>query len=316
MARALVLGVDGQDGSYLAEYLLGRGDQVVGWSPVAAPLNHTNLRPFEDRILLIRGDLGRQDDLYACLEEHRPDEIYNLASPSSPVASWDDPLTVADVTALGVSRLLEAVRKITPKARFYQASSSEMFGDPLEVPQSERTPFQPRNPYGIAKLYAHWTTLRYRQRYGLHAVSGILFNHESPRRSLDFVTRKITHTAVQIKRGLAHELRLGNLDARRDWGYAGDYVQAIWLMLHQDEAEDYVIGTGQTHSVREFCERAFERLDMDYNNYVVPDPHFYRPQESAQLVANPRKAQTRLGWRPQVDFARLVEIMVEADLAR
>jgi GDPmannose 4,6-dehydratase len=252
--------------------------------------------------------------LLACLEEYQPNEIYNLASPSSPVDSWGSPVVVSDVTALGVARLLEALRSVCPNAHYYQASSSELFGIPVEVPQNETTPFHPRNPYGISKLYAHWMTVRYRERYGLFAVSGVLFNHESPRRGLNFVTRKISHHAAQIKLGILDELRLGNLDARRDWGFAGDYVQAMWLMLQCEQPGDYVVGTGETHSVREFCQLAFAHLGLDYRDYVVQDPRFFRPVETAQLVADPSKARSQLGWEPRVPFEQLVKIMVDEDL--
>lgn len=314
MKTALVLGVDGQDGSYLAELLLGKGYQVVGWVPEAFPISLHNLQNVQGRITLAAGDLALQDNLYACLEEHRPDEIYNLAAPSAPYASWDATVLVGDIAGLGVARLLEAMRLIVPAARFYQASSSELFGDPVEVPQSETTPFRPRNPYGIAKLYAHWMTVRYRERYNLFCASGILYNHESPRRGLDFVTRKISHFAARIKLGLEYELHLGNLDAQRDWGFAGDYVEAMWMMLNRDIAEDFVVGTGITHSVREFCQLAFACLDLDYQDYVIMDPHLFRPIETQQLVANPRKAKVELGWEPRISFEELVQQMVKADL--
>lgn len=314
MAKALILGVDGQDGSYLAELLLEKGYQVIGWIPTNVDVSLENIHHFREHVSLVKGDLRDQPGFLNCLEEHRPDEIYNLAAPSSPVASWDSVVMVGDVAGLGVARLLEAVRIVTPKARFYQASSSELFGIPVEVPQRETTPFQPRNPYGIAKLFSHWTTVRYRERYGLHAISGILFNHESPRRSEIFVTRKITRRAAEIKLGLASELRLGNLEARRDWGYASDYVLAMWQMLQHNPAEDFVIGTGETHSVREFCQIAFERLNLDYREYVIQDEAFYRPIEDAQLVADPSKARQLLGWQTQVSFTELVHRMVDADL--
>jgi GDPmannose 4,6-dehydratase len=316
LKTALIFGVNGQDGSYLSELLLARGYQVIGWVPEVVPVEYDNIRHLLDQITILQGDLSCQDHLVACLESQRPDEIYNFASPSSPVASWDAPVGVGDVTALGVARLLEAVRLVCPTARYYQASSSELFGDPLDVPQNEETPFQPRNPYGIAKLYAHWMTVRYRQRYGIHAVSGILYNHESPRRPLKFVTRKITNTAAQIKLGLTDELSLGDLNAQRDWGYAGDYVRAIWLMLQQDEPDDFVIGTGQTHSVGELCELAFGYLDLDYRDYVVQDERFMRPSEMRQLVADAGKAHRQLDWRPEVSFNRLIQMMVDADLQR
>jgi GDPmannose 4,6-dehydratase len=310
----LILGVNGQDGSYLAELLLREGERVIGWVPSSVPVDLSLIEHILPEIALVEGDLGQQDGLLACLEEHQPDEIYNLASPSSPSASWDEPVLVGDVTGLGVTRLLDALRKTNPSARFYQASSSELFGDPLEVPQNERTPFRPRNPYGIAKLYAHWTTVRYREQYGLYAVSGILYNHESPRRGLNFVTRKITHNAARIKLGLASQLPLGNLEARRDWGFAGDYVRAIRCMLHQDQPDDYVIGTGVTHTVRDFCEQAFGFLDLDYRDYVIQDPRFVRPVEPRQLVADPSKARSVLKWEPEVSFEELVRDMVAADL--
>lgn len=315
MPRALITGVDGQDGSYLAELLLEKGYQVTGWIPREFSPRLDNLRHILDRLSLVEGDLADQAGLLACVEEAKPDEIYNLAAPSSPMASWNDPLKVSDIAGLGVLRLLEAVRQVRPKARFYQASSSELFGIPVEVPQSETSPFHPRNPYGIAKLFAHWSTVRYRERYGLFTVAGILFNHESPRRGLDFVTRKVTWTAARIKLGLADELRLGDLEARRDWGYAGDYVRAMWQMLNCDIPEEFVIGTGVTHTVRELCALAFSFLDMDYRDFVRQDPQFIRPPETAQLVADPRRAHEKLGWQPRVSFEELVEHMVRADLA-
>ena len=314
MTKALIFGVDGQDGSYLAELLLEKGYQVVGWIPDDFPTRLDNLRSCKHLVTLITGSLSDQTSLDACLEEHQPDEIYSLAAPSAPYASWENPVMVGDVAALGVTRLLEAVRRVTPHAHLYQASSSELFGDPVEVPQSETTPFHPRNPYGIAKLYAHWMTVRYRQQHGLFTVSGILFNHESPRRGLVFVTRKISQAAARIKLGMEKELHLGDLDARRDWGFAGDYVRAMWMMLNHHAPHDLVIGTGETHAVREFCQLAFSCLDLDYHDYVIQDPRFVRPAETAQLVANPRKALEELGWQPQVTFAQLVRLMVEADL--
>ena len=313
MSRALILGVNGQDGSYLAELLLRKGCRVVGWIPENIPIDLGLIQHLAGQFEMVKGDLRDQEGMEACLRSFQPDEIYNFASPSSPAASWEMPVDVGDITALGVARLLEAVRRAARQARFYQASSSELFGEPLEAPQNEATPFQPRNPYGIAKLYAHWMTVRYRDHFGLYAVSGILFNHESPRRGLEFVTRKITHTAARIKLGLADELHLGDLDARRDWGFAGDYVQAIWLMLQQEQPRDYVIGTGETHSVREFCEQAFACLGLDYRDYVVQDPAFVRPPETRQLVADARRARDELGWQPQVGFNELVKMMVEAD---
>ena len=313
LSRALILGVNGQDGSYLAELLLRKGCRVASWIPENIPIDLGLTQHLAGQFEMVKGDLRDQEGMEACLRSFQPDVIYNFASPSSPAASWEMPVDVGDITALGVARLLEAVRRAARQARFYQASSSELFGEPLEAPQNEATPFQPRNPYGIAKLYAHWMTVRYRDHFGLYAVSGILFNHESPRRGLEFVTRKITHTAARIKLGLADELHLGDLDARRDWGFAGDYVQAIWLMLQQEQPRDYVIGTGETHSVREFCEQAFACLDLDYRDYVVQDPAFVRPPETRQLVADARRARDELGWQPQVGFNELVKMMVEAD---
>ncbi len=313
LSRALILGVNGQDGSYLAELLLRKGCRVASWIPENIPIDLGLIQHLAGQFEMVKGDLRDQEGMEACLRSFQPDEIYNFASPSSPAASWEMPVDVGDITALGVARLLEAVRRAARQARFYQASSSELFGEPLEAPQNEATPFQPRNPYGIAKLYAHWMTVRYRDHFGLYAVSGILFNHESPRRGLEFVTRKITHTAARIKLGLADELHLGDLDARRDWGFAGDYVQAIWLMLQQEQPRDYVIGTGETHSVREFCEQAFACLGLDYRDYVVQDPAFVRPPETRQLVADARRARDELGWQPQVGFNELVKMMVEAD---
>lgn len=314
MSKALILGVDGQDGSYLAELLLNKGYQVVGWVPGNIEISLENVQHLGNSLPLVKGDLRDQTGFLACLEEHKPDEIYNLASPSSPAASWDRVAHVGDIAGLGVARLLEAIRLVTPKAHFYQASSSELFGNPVEVPQRETTPFQPRNPYGISKLYAHWLTVRYREKYGMHAISGILFNHESPRRGEIFVTRKITRRAAEIKLGNASELRLGNLEARRDWGFAGDYVLAMWQMLQHYPAEDFVIGTGETHSVREFCETAFTRLNLDYRDFVVQDKAFFRPVEDAQLVADPSKARKLLGWQPEVSFKGLVHRMVDSDL--
>ncbi len=314
MVKALILGINGQDGSYLGELLLERGVEVVGWIPSSIPVNLENIQHIIKRIQLVEGSLSDQEAINACIEEHRPDEIYNLASPSSPAASWDSTVEVGDIAGLGVARLLEAIRVVHPAAHYYQASSSELFGNPVDVPQNETTPFQPRNPYGIAKLYAHWLTVRYRQEYGLYGVSGILFNHESPRRGLQFVTRKITHTAAKIKLGLESELHLGNLDARRDWGFARDYTEAMWLMMQQEAAGDFVIGTAETHSVREFCELAFGFLDLDYRDYVVQDPQFYRPLEKRQLIADYSKASKKLGWHPKMKFEELVKLMVDADL--
>lgn len=315
MKKALILGVNGQDGSYLAEHLLGQGYEVIGWVPSTIPVTFENLASITDRIKITQGDLLDQDSLNATLGEFRPDEVYNLASPSSVASSWNIAVQIGEVGALGVVRLLEAIRSVQPTARFFQASSSEMFGQPSQVPQDETTAFNPRNPYAMAKLYAHWAVVNYRARYGLFAVSGILYNHESPRRPAEFVTRKITLGVARIKAGLESELRLGNLDARRDWGFAGDTVAAMHLMLNQAEPQDFVIGTGHAHSVREFAEEAFGYAGLDWREYVKVDPAFYRPDDG-RLVANPARAKRLLGWEPACDFRALVHRMVEADLKR
>ncbi|SNB69666.1 GDP-mannose 4,6-dehydratase [Thermoflexus hugenholtzii] len=312
--RALITGITGQDGSYLAEFLLEKGYEVIGMVRRTSTINFERIRHIQDRITLVQGDLLDQSSLIDILREHRPHEVYNLAAQSFVPTSFKQPVLTGEFTALGVTRLLEAIRLVDPTIRFYQASSSEMFGKVREVPQNENTPFHPRSPYGVAKVYAHWITVNYRESYGMFAVSGICFNHESPRRGLEFVTRKITYTAAKIKLGLAHELRLGNLEARRDWGYAPDYVRAMWLMLQQDEPEDYVIATGETHSVREFVELAFDYLGLDWKKYVVVDPALYRPADVDLLVGDATKARTKLGWAPSVTFEQLVKIMVDADL--
>ncbi len=314
MPTALITGITGQDGSYLADFLLEKGYEVVGMVRRSSTITFERIQHIQDHITLEQGDLHDQSSLVDLLERYRPDEIYNLAAQSFVPTSWNQPVLTGEVTALGVTRLLEAMRLVRPEARFYQASSSEMFGKVFEVPQKESTPFYPRSPYGVAKVYAHWITVNYRESYDLYAVSGILFNHESPRRGLEFVTHKITHGAARIKLGLADELRLGNLDSRRDWGYAGDYVRAMWMMLQQDQPDDYVVGTGQTHSVREFCRVAFSYLDLDYKDYVVQDPRFYRPAEVDLLVSDPSRVRDELGWHPTVDFEGLVQLMVEADM--
>jgi GDPmannose 4,6-dehydratase len=314
MPVALITGVNGQDGSYLAEFLVEKGYQVVGWVPAHQKVTFENIEAILNKITLVSGDLTDQEGLNQVVEDYRPDEVYHFASPSSPAASWNSVVDVGEAAALGVARLLEALRIYKPDARFYQASSSELFGNPVEVPQDENTPFHPRNPYGVSKLYAHWMVVNYREFHQMFTVAGILYNHESPRRGMQFVTRKITHEAARIKLGLSDELRLGNLDARRDWGYAGDYIDAIYRMLQANTPDDYVIGTGETHSVREFCELAFSHLDLDYRDYVRVDPKFYRPLEKQQLVANPVKARERLRWRPKTSFASLVKMMVQADL--
>ncbi len=316
MPTALITGITGQDGSYLAELLLSKGYRVVGMARRASTVTYERIHHLLDEITVIQGDLTDQGSLLAMLEEYEPDEVYNLAAQSFVPTSWNQPALTGDVTALGVTRMLEAIRFVNPKIKFYQASSSEMFGKVVEVPQKETTPFYPRSPYGVAKVYGHWITVNYRESFDLFAVSGILFNHESPRRGLEFVTRKISDGVARIKLGLARELRLGNLEARRDWGFAGDYVQAMWLMLQQEKPDNYVIGTGETHSVREFCETAFGHVGLDYNDFVVQDPRFYRPAEVDLLVADPSKAHAVLGWEPSIGFKELVIMMVEADLAR
>ena len=312
--RALITGITGQDGSYLAEFLLEQGYEVVGMIRRSSTVNFERIRHIQDRVTLTPGDLLDEVSLIHMLREHRPTEVYNLAAQSFVQTSFSQPVFTGEVTALGVTRLLDAIRIVDPEIRFYQASSSEMFGKVVETPQRETTPFYPRSPYGVAKVYGHWITVNYRESYGMHASSGILFNHESPRRGLEFVTRKISHGVARIALGLDRELRLGNLDAQRDWGYAGDYVRAMWLMLQQDQPGDYVVATGQTHSVRRFCELAFAYAGLDYRNYVVVDERFFRPAEVDLLVGDPSRAREKLGWKPEVSFEQLVEMMVEADL--
>lgn len=313
--RALITGITGQDGSYLADFLLEKGYEVFGLVRRSSTLNFERIRHIQDRITILSGDLLDQNSLLTSLEEAEPDEVYNLAAQSFVPTSWTQPVLTGEATGLGVMRVLEAVRRLGPeRIRFYQASSSEMFGKVRESPQKETTPFYPRSPYGVAKVYGHWITVNYRESYGLHAASGILFNHESPRRGLEFVTRKITYAAAQIKLGLAKELHLGNLDAERDWGYAGDYVRAMWLMLQQDEPQDYVIGTGIAHSVRDLVELAFDRVGLDWQDYVVQDERLLRPADVEHLVADPSRARKELGWEPTVDFEGLVHMMVDADL--
>ena len=316
MPTAIITGITGQDGSYLAEFLLAKGYEVVGMVRRSSTITFERIQHIQDEITIIQGDLHDQSSLVDVVERYRPDEVYNLAAQSFVPTSWNQPVLTGEVTGLGVTRLLEAIRLVNPQTRFYQASSSEMFGKVREVPQNERTPFYPRSPYGVAKVYGHWITVNYRESYDLYAVSGILFNHESPRRGLEFVTRKVSYGVARIKLGQAKELRLGNLDARRDWGYAGDYVAAMWCMLQRSTAEDFVIGTGQTHSVREFCELAFNYVGLDYQDYLVQDPKFYRPAEVDVLVSDPRKANRELGWQPRVGFEELIHMMVDADLKR
>jgi GDPmannose 4,6-dehydratase len=314
LPKALITGITGQDGSYLAEFLLERGYEVIGMVRRSSTINFHRIASIQDKVTLVPGDLLDQVSLIHLLEEHRPDEVYNLAAQSFVQTSWSQPVFTGEATALGVTRLLDAIRIVDPRIRFYQASSSEMFGKVVEVPQTEDTPFYPRSPYGVAKVYGHWITINYRESYNLHAVSGILFNHESPRRGLEFVTRKISHTVARIKRGLTNELRLGNLDARRDWGFAGDYIKAMWLMVQHDRPVDYVIATGETHSVEQFLDLAFSHVDLDWRQYVVQDPRFMRPAEVDLLVGDPGKAGRELGWEPAVTFPELVRMMVDADL--
>ena len=316
MKTALITGITGQDGSYLAEFLLQKGYRVYGIQRRSSTVTTERVEHLlEEGVRLISADLIYQNSLIRALEEARPSEVYNLGAQSFVPASWAQPILTGEVTALGVTRILEAIRIVNPKIRFYQASSSEMFGKVQETPQTEKTPFYPRSPYGVAKVYGHWITVNYRESYGIHAVSGILFNHESPRRGLEFVTRKVTYGAARIKAGLQKELRLGNLDAKRDWGFAGDYVRAMWLMLQQEKPEDYVIATGTTHSVREMCQIAFERVGLDYRRYVVQDRALFRPAEVHVLTGDPSKARRKLKWKPEVDFRGLIEMMVNADMA-
>jgi len=312
---ALITGITGQDGSYLAELLLGEGYRVVGMVRRSSTVTFERIAHLQDRIATVQGDLLDQASLIDLLRTHRPDEVYNLAAQSFVQTSFGQPVLTGDVTALGVTRLLDAIRIVDPEIRFYQASSSEMFGKVVEVPQRESTPFYPRSPYGVAKLYGHWITVNYRESYDLHASSGILFNHESPRRGLEFVTRKITNCVAKIKLGRERELRLGNLDAKRDWGFAGDYVRAMYLMLQQDSPDDFVVATGETYSVREFCEIAFGHVGLNWEDHVVIDEAFYRPAEVDLLVGDPAKAHDVLGWKPEVGFQDLVTMMVDADLA-
>jgi GDPmannose 4,6-dehydratase len=313
--RALITGITGQDGSYLAELLLAEGYHVFGLVRRSSSTNFERIGHIQDRLTLLSGDLMDESSLINVLKACRPSEVYNLAAQSFVYASWQQPVLTAEATALGVTRLLDAIRTVDPTIRFYQASSSEMFGRVKTVPQNEATDFYPRSPYGVAKVYGHWITVNYRESYDLHASSGILFNHESPRRGLEFVTRKVTHAAARIKHGIVNEVRLGNLDAQRDWGYAADYVRAMWLMLQQDAPDDFVIATGVTHSVRELCEVAFSAVGLRWEDYVVVDESLLRPAEVDTLVGDASKAQRELGWRSDVDFATLIEMMVAADLA-
>jgi GDPmannose 4,6-dehydratase len=316
LPRALITGVTGQDGSYLAEFLLSKGYEVVGVVRRTSHHSYERIEHLLDRIEVVAADLLDQHSLTVVLQDTRPDEVYNLAAQSYVPTSWTQPVLTGEFTALGVTRILEAIRLVYPKAKFYQASSSEMFGRVTETPQRETTPFYPRSPYGVAKVYGHWITVNYRESYDLYAVSGILFNHESPRRGIEFVTRKVTDGAARIKLGLARELRLGNLDARRDWGFAGDYVEAMWRMLQQPLPQDYVIGTGQTHSVRDLVDAAFGHVGLDWRKHVVTDPKYMRPAEVDLLQADASKARKELGWSPKVGFGELIATMVDADLER
>ncbi|HET7488373.1 MAG TPA: GDP-mannose 4,6-dehydratase [Acidimicrobiales bacterium] len=312
--RALITGITGQDGSYLAELLLDEGYEVIGMVRRSSTLNFERIAHIQDRVTIVSGDLLDEVSVIRLLRTHRPGEVYNLAAQSFVQTSWDQPVLTGETTALGVTRMLDAIHTVDPEIRFYQASSSEMFGRVVEVPQRETTPFYPRSPYGVAKVYGHWITVNYRESYGMHASSGMLFNHESPRRGLEFVTRKITHGVARIKSGLDQTLALGNLDAKRDWGFAGDYVRAMWLMLQQDAPADYVVATGTAHSVRQFCEAAFGVVGLDYRDHVVTDPRFMRPAEVDLLIGDASKAKADLGWEPQVGFTDMVAAMVEADL--
>ena len=314
--RAFITGITGQDGSYLAELLLDQGyEEVIGMVRRSSTVNFERIEHIQDRLTFVSGDLLDEVSMINVLREHRPTEVYNLAAQSFVQTSWGQPVLTGETTALGVTRLLDAIRIVDPEIRFYQASSSEMFGKVVEVPQRESTPFYPRSPYGVAKVYGHWITVNYRESYDLFACSGMLFNHESPRRGLEFVTRKISHAVARIKLGLDQTVALGNIDAQRDWGFAGDYVRAMWLMLQQDHPDDYVVAMGETHAVREFCEVAFSHVGLDYRDHVVQDERFMRPAEVDLLVGDPTKARERLGWKPEVSFPELVARMVDADLA-
>lgn len=316
MPTAFITGITGQDGSYLAEFLLTKGYNVVGMVRRTSIINLDRLEAIQDRITLVQGDLLDEASLFGLLREFQPDEVYNLAAMSFVPTSWQQPVLTGEATALGVTRLLDAIRATKPNIRFYQASSSEMFGKVQAVPQSETTPFYPRSPYGVAKVYGHWITVNYRESYGMHATSGILFNHGSPRRGLEFVERKISQGVAAIKLGMLDKLRLGNLEARRDLGFAGDYVRAMWLMLQQDTPDDFVIATGETHSIREMCDVAFRHVGLSYSDYVVQDQRFFRPAEVDLLVGDPTKAGQILGWEPAMSFTELIHTMVDSDLAR
>lgn len=314
--KALITGITGQDGSYLADLLLEKGYEVYGMVRRSSTENFERINHIRDRVTLMHGDLLDQFSILRIVDEIRPDEVYNLAAQSFVPTSWRQPILTGDFDALGVTKVLEAIRQVDTKIKFYQASSSEMFGKVVEVPQNERTPFYPRSPYGVAKVYGHFITVNYKESYGIFAVSGILFNHESPRRGLEFVTRKVTDGASRIKMGLADKLALGNLDARRDWGYAGDYVRAMWMMLQHEKPDNFVIATGQSHTVGRLCEVAFAHLDLDYKDYVVTDPRFVRPAEVEELLGDASHARKTLGWEPEVSFEQMIEMMVDADMER
>ena len=314
MKTALITGITGQDGSYLAEFLIDKGYRVIGMVRRTSTVDYERISHIQDQIEFVHGDLLDQGSLYEIMDSYQPDEIYNLGGQSNVEQSWSQAVLTADSTALGVTRLLDCIRQVSPRARFYQASTSEIFGEPDESPQNEKSRLNPRNPYGVAKVYGHLIVGNYRQRFGLFAVSGILYNHESPRRGLDFVTRKVAYTVAKIKLGKAQDLHVGNLDTQRDWGFAGDYVRAMWLMLQQDQPGDYVIGTGFAHTVRDLCNVAFEAVGLDYRDYIVEDRTFYRPAEKFPLVADPSFANQTLGWEAEVAFDELIQMMVEADL--
>ena len=314
MKKALITGITGQDGSYLAEFLLEKGYEVYGIVRRSSTVNYERINHIQDKLKLLPGDLLDQNSLMEALRISEPDEVYNLGAQSFVPTSWNQPVLTGEFTSLGVTRMLEAIRTIKPKIRFYQASSSEMFGKIQETPQNERTPFYPRSPYGVAKVYGHWITVNYRESYSMFCCSGILFNHESPRRGLEFVSRKVTQAAARIKLGFQRELKMGNLNAKRDWGFAGDYVKAMWLMLQQDKPQDYVIATGISHSVKDLVKVAFDHLGLDWGKYVVSDPKMLRPAEVDYLLGDPRKAITELGWQPKVTFEELIKMMVDYDL--
>ena len=314
--KALITGITGQDGSYLAEFLLGKGYEVYGMVRRTSTVHYERIHHIQDRLHIVQGDMGDLSSLITAISAIRPDEVYNLAAQSFVPTSWNQPTFTGDTTGLGVTRILEAVRTVDPSIRYYQASSSEMFGKVREVPQKETTPFYPRSPYGVAKVYGHWITINYRESYDMFACSGILFNHESPRRGMEFVPRKVTHHAAKIKLELANELRIGNINAQRDWGFAGDYARAMWLMLQQDEPDDYVIATGKTHSVEYLLELAFGHVGLNWRDYTTQDDRFMRPAEVDLLIGDSSKARQKLGWRPEVSFEELIAMMVESDLKR